>query len=174
MQDYKGGDMIGSTPRNLTIMQLIGAPVGAAAVSWMYPLLETRTASSARTRRSRRRSRGAWPASPKSCRRASARCRRAPSPRSSSGAVLGVVITVMEKRGITWVPSATGVGIGMMVPAAVVFVMFLGGVVEAMWKRQSPDTYARYLPPLASGFIAGEAVVAIIIPLLVVIGLMSV
>ena len=33
MQDYKCGDMIGSKPRNLTIMQLIAVPVGAAAVS---------------------------------------------------------------------------------------------------------------------------------------------
>src|SRR5437762_4656403 len=39
MQDYRAGHMIGSSPKNLTIMQLIGTPVGAAAVSWMYPLL---------------------------------------------------------------------------------------------------------------------------------------
>src|SRR5205085_6004400 len=39
MQDYKAGYMIGSSPKNLTIMQLIATPVGAAAVSWMYPLL---------------------------------------------------------------------------------------------------------------------------------------
>ena len=39
MQDYKAGDMIGSSPKHLTIMQLIATPVGAAAVSWMYPLL---------------------------------------------------------------------------------------------------------------------------------------
>ena len=39
MQDYKAGYMIGSSPKSMTIMQLIGTPVGAAAVSWMYPLL---------------------------------------------------------------------------------------------------------------------------------------
>src|SRR5262249_49141909 len=39
MQDYKAGHMIGSSPKNLTIMQLIATPIGAAAVSWMYPLL---------------------------------------------------------------------------------------------------------------------------------------
>ncbi|MBI3288697.1 MAG: OPT/YSL family transporter, partial [Elusimicrobia bacterium] len=39
MQDYKAGDMIGSSPKYLTIMQLLATPVGAAAVSWMYPLL---------------------------------------------------------------------------------------------------------------------------------------
>ena len=39
MQDYKAGHMIGSTPHYMTIMQLLGTPIGAAAVSWMYPLL---------------------------------------------------------------------------------------------------------------------------------------
>ena len=31
MQDYKAGDMIGSSPKYLTLMQLIATPVGAAA-----------------------------------------------------------------------------------------------------------------------------------------------
>src|SRR5438132_10731194 len=35
----KAGYMIGSSPKNLTIMQLIATPIGAAAVSWTYPLL---------------------------------------------------------------------------------------------------------------------------------------
>src|SRR5262249_20599132 len=39
MQDYKAGDMVGSSPRYLTYMQLLATPVGAAAVSWMYPIL---------------------------------------------------------------------------------------------------------------------------------------
>ncbi len=41
MQDYRAGFMIGSTPRNMAIMQLIATPVGAAAVAWMYPLLRS-------------------------------------------------------------------------------------------------------------------------------------
>ena len=71
-------------------------------------------------------------------------------------------------------PQLTGVGIGMMVPAAVVFVMFLGGVVEALWRRWSPQTYELFLPPVASGFIAGEALVAVTIPLLVVLSILHV
>src|SRR5262249_2952115 len=39
MQDYKAGDMVGSSPRLLTYMQLLATPIGAAAVSWMYPFL---------------------------------------------------------------------------------------------------------------------------------------
>src|SRR5437667_7946579 len=39
MQDNKARHMIGSSPKNLTIMQLLATPIGAAAVSWTYPLL---------------------------------------------------------------------------------------------------------------------------------------
>ena len=39
MQDYKCGDVVGTKPRLLTIMQLIAVPVGAAAVSLVYPVL---------------------------------------------------------------------------------------------------------------------------------------
>ena len=39
MQDYRAGAIVGSRPRNLTVMQLIAVPIGAAAVSWMYPVL---------------------------------------------------------------------------------------------------------------------------------------
>ena len=57
MQDYKCGEMIGTKPRNLTIMQLIAVPVGAAAVSWIVSRARRRrTASStASTRRRARR-----------------------------------------------------------------------------------------------------------------------
>ena len=39
MQDFRAGQMIGSTPRILTYMQLIAVPVGALALALMYPLL---------------------------------------------------------------------------------------------------------------------------------------
>jgi uncharacterized oligopeptide transporter (OPT) family protein len=81
------------------------------------------------------------------------------------------VLTVLESRKHAWVPSPTGIGIGMLVPAAVVFVMFLGGVVDRIWNRRDRRTNELYMTPLASGFIAGEAIVAVIIPLLVVLGL---
>ncbi len=39
MQDFRTGQMVGSTPRMLTYMQLIAVPVGALALAFMYPLL---------------------------------------------------------------------------------------------------------------------------------------
>ena len=39
MQDFRAGQMIQSTPRMLTYMQLIAVPVGSLALAFMYPLL---------------------------------------------------------------------------------------------------------------------------------------
>jgi len=49
--------------------------------------------------------------------------------------------------------------------------MFLGGVVDRVWRRSNKISNEQYAVPLASGLIAGEAIVAVIIPLLVAIGL---
>ena len=173
MQDYKAGYMIGSSPKSMTIMQLIGTPVGAAAVSWMYPLLrdtygivgENAGLSSPISRRlagfAEILSQGfeALPAGA--------------APALLIGVVLGILFTVMEGRNIRWVPSPTGTAIGMLVPASVIIVMFFGSVVDVIWRRVNRGSNASYMVPLASGLIAGEAIVAVVIPLLVALGVIS-
>src|SRR6185312_12624055 len=42
MQDFKAGQLIRSNPRNLTIAQLIAAPVGSMATALIYPVLRDR------------------------------------------------------------------------------------------------------------------------------------
>jgi uncharacterized oligopeptide transporter (OPT) family protein len=49
--------------------------------------------------------------------------------------------------------------------------MFLGAVAGTIWSAASPRGAERNAVPLASGLIAGEAIVAVIIPVLVAIGL---
>jgi uncharacterized oligopeptide transporter (OPT) family protein len=51
--------------------------------------------------------------------------------------------------------------------------MFLGAVIESVWGRVAPKSHARHLTTLASGFIAGEAIVAVILPILVALGLLT-
>jgi uncharacterized oligopeptide transporter (OPT) family protein len=173
MQDYKAGYMIGSSPKNMTIMQLLGTPVGAAAVSWMYPLLrstygivgENAGLSSPISRRlagfAEILSKGfdALPAGA--------------VPALFIGVALGILFTVLEDRKIKWVPSPTGTAIGMLVPASVIIVMFLGSVVDTIWRRVDRAANEAYMVPLASGLIAGEAIVAVVIPLLVALGIIG-
>jgi uncharacterized oligopeptide transporter (OPT) family protein len=172
MQDYKAGDMIGSSPRYLTYMQLLATPVGAAAVSWMYPLLRQQYGIG-----------GEGLSSPISVRWAgfaevlSKGVEALPKGAPAAlliGVLAGIVLAVLEgsvkKR--TLVPSPTGIGIGMLVPAATVLMMVVGGLIGAAWAKASPRTSDTYQTPLASGLIAGEALVAVIVPLLMVLGLL--
>jgi len=173
MQDFKTGHMIGSTPKYLTYAQLFAVPVGAAAVSFVYPLLRDTYGVGTETGLQ----------SPISQRFAgfgiilSKGLSALPTGAVEAllvGTVLGVVLTLLEATKIKkWVPSPAGLGIGMLVPGSAVISMFLGAVVAELWRAASPKTHENHVTPLASGFIAGEALVAVLIPILVAIGLVT-
>ena len=173
MQDYKAGYMLGSSPKSMTIMQLLGTPVGAVAVSWMYPLLRDTYGIVGEN---------AGLTSPISRRLAgfgevlSQGFEALPAgavPALFVGVALGITFTLLEERKVRWVPSPTGMAIGMLVPASVIIVMFLGSVVDAIWRRVNRAANEAYMVPLASGLIAGEAIVAVVIPLLVALGVIA-
>jgi uncharacterized oligopeptide transporter (OPT) family protein len=178
MQDYKAGHLIGSRPRSMTIAQLIGAPIGAAALAATYPLLvktygligEHAKLSAPGSRRT-----------------------EALVELFSSGidklpasalwamliaAIVGALFAIAEQspRLKRWAPSPTGLGLGVLLPFAAVTTIFLGGLIALIWRRANPRQAEAYQVPLASGFIAGEAMVAvgvaILIPLMTAVGLM--
>jgi uncharacterized oligopeptide transporter (OPT) family protein len=172
MQDYKTGHMIGSTPRQLTYAQLLAVPVGAAAVALVYPLLRAtygvggdeglQSPISQRFAGLARILSTGFGALPNGALEA-----------LLIGVGVGIALSVLE--GITrirrWVPSPTGIGIGILVPGSAVIAMFSGAVIGEIWKKTSPRSYEQRMIPLASGFIAGEAIIAVLIPILVAIGL---
>ena len=91
------------------------------------------------------------------------------------GAAFGVLFTLLEQRK-SWrpfVPSPTGMGIGVLIPISAVTTIFLGALADWIWEKTRAESHRRYSIAVASGFIAGEAIVAVIIPLLVTLGLMK-
>ncbi|MGE0551318.1 MAG: OPT/YSL family transporter [Kofleriaceae bacterium] len=171
MQDYKCGHMVGTRPRNLTIMQLMAVPIGAAAVSWIYP----RLVEAYRIVPVIKDGKEIPPdlSSPISIKWAgfAQLLQDGVSSLHPSAlyallifSALGVLLTVLEsnKKLKPWIPSPTGIGIGILVPFMYVFTMFLGAVAGRQWERTSPKSASVYLVPLASGLIAGEALVAVI------------
>jgi len=171
MQDYKTGHMIGSTPRMLTYMQLLAVPLGALALAFIYPVLRDTYGVGE----------GGQLSSPTSVRwvgfakiLSQGFSALAPSALWALfiGGALGVVFTLLEQKP-SWkpfVPSPTGVGIGMIVPASAVSMMFLGGLLDWVWRKLDPRSSEFYAIPIASGFIAGDALVAVILPILYVTG----
>jgi uncharacterized oligopeptide transporter (OPT) family protein len=173
MQDYKSGDMVGSSPRKLTYMQLLATPVGAAAVAWTYPLLrslygigEEGLSSPISVK---------WKGFAEILSKGIEALPRGALTALIIGSLLGILLAVLEmKVKRRWlVPSATGLGIGMLVPASVIVTMAIGGLVATLWTKRSPQSSAAYLIPLASGLIAGEALVAVIVSLLVAVGVIK-
>jgi uncharacterized oligopeptide transporter (OPT) family protein len=174
MQDYKAGDMVDSSPRSLTWMQLLATPIGAAAVSWIYPVLRDlygigeKGLSSPISRK--------WAGFAAILSRGVEALPPGALPALVIASLVGIVLAVLEMKvkNKMLVPSPTGLGIGMLVPASVIATMFFGAVIGTIWTRVSPRTSETYQTPLASGLIAGEALVAVIVPLLVVAGLLHV
>lgn len=163
MQDYRAGKIVGSSNRNLTILQLVGVPVGALAVAIAYPALRDRYGIGGE----------GGLTSPISVKWAGFAELLSQGfgtlPRSALVALVialfvGVALTLLEAtRAARWVPSPTAIGLGMLIPGFAVFPMVVGGIAYALWKRYWPRSEAIYDVPLASGFITGEALLLLIL-----------
>jgi putative OPT family oligopeptide transporter len=172
MQDYKAGYLIGSTPRSMAIAQIIGAPIGAAALAFTYPLL-VKTYGLIGDH--------AQLAAPGARRTAafaellSAGASKLPQSALWAGlvaALFGCLFAVLElnpkvKR---WVPSPVALSLGVLVPFSSISTMFIGAAIGAVWMARHPASAKRYLIAVASGFIAGEAMMAVVAPALFALG----
>lgn len=185
MQDYKVGWLIGSTPRLLTYMQLIAVPVGALALAVMYPLIRDTYGIVGEHAQLLSPTSQRWVGFAKVVTRelapgaavsAAAAARLAWMKTSFAwGAAVGVLLTLLElrKEWRRFVPSPTGAGIAMLIPFNAVAGIFLGAMLDQAWARVAPRSNQQYSIPAASGLIAGEALVAVAIPLLVTLGLLK-
>lgn len=160
MQDFKAGQIVGSNPRNLTIAQLIAAPVGSLATALVYPILRDKFGLGPQGLSSPISVKWAgfaelltkgFDALPPGCLVGLA-----------IGIAAGIVLTLMAEKLGEWVPSPSAVGIAMLLPAAVLMTFVCGGIAQLIWSRVSNVTEDRFRVPLASGLIAGEAIVAVL------------
>jgi uncharacterized oligopeptide transporter (OPT) family protein len=173
MQDYKAGYIIGSTPRAMTIAQLFGTPIGAAALAWTYPMLVSTYGIVGEH---------AQLAAP-TARRAAGFAELLNSGIGSLpsaaliamavAAVFGIIFALMEmsERWKALAPSPTGLGLGMLLPFVALTTILAGALFGALWHAIAPRSASVYLVPLASGFIAGEAMIAVLVPVLLYFGL---
>jgi uncharacterized oligopeptide transporter (OPT) family protein len=171
MQVYRTGEMMGSKPRHLTVIQLLAVPVGAATVAIVYPLVRDTYGIGGETGLQSPISQK-WAGFATLLSRGLSALPDGALPALVLAVVLGVLFTVSEgTRAKKWTPSPTGIGIGMLVPGSAIVTMFLGALLAAAWQRRRSEGGERTSTALASGFIAGEAIVAVIVPILVALKL---
>jgi uncharacterized oligopeptide transporter (OPT) family protein len=175
MQAYKTAEMVGSTPRYVTYIQLLAVPVGAISLAVAYPVLRDIYGIGGDTGLQSPVSQK-WVGFAKLLSQGLHVLHPSALAALAIATVLGIVFTIAEqnRKWHRWIPSPTGIGIGMLVPASAVITMFLGAVLGWAVQRRRGAASETWVLPLASGLIAGEALVAIIIPLLIVLGVMSI
>jgi uncharacterized oligopeptide transporter (OPT) family protein len=168
MQDFKAGQLVHSNPRDLTVAQLIAAPVGSMATAIVYPILRNKF--------------GIGPdglSSPISVKWAGfaellTKGFSALPPGCLVGLVVGIVVgiilTLLAEYYSEKTPSPAAMGIGMLIPASILMTFIAGGIGQLIWARTSPKSEEELGIPLASGLIAGEAILAVVLAVLAAFG----
>jgi uncharacterized oligopeptide transporter (OPT) family protein len=80
--------------------------------------------------------------------------------------VVGITLALLERflpKHKHLIPSATGLGLGVLLPFFSSFSMFLGAVVAWGFARLSPKQAERFVVPISSGLIAGESIIGVIV-----------
>lgn len=94
------------------------------------------------------------------------------------GLILGVAMALWEKfapkRLRPLLPSPAGIGIAMVLPGSNCIAMFLGAALAAGIRRWWPRAAENTVVPIASGLIAGESLMGVLIAFLVVLGVLAV
>ncbi|MSU50178.1 MAG: OPT family oligopeptide transporter [Opitutus sp.] len=94
-----------------------------------------------------------------------------------AGLALGVALVLLEKfaprRLRPLLPSPSGLGIAMVVPGSNSVAMFLGAALAEWMRRKMPALAEKTVVPVASGLIAGESLMGILIALLIVSGVIA-
>jgi len=90
--------------------------------------------------------------------------------------ILGVAIVLVDRffpKARPYTPSPAALGIALTVPGSMSFAMFLGAFIVWIIERKAPNWHATYTIPIASGCIAGESIMGVILAVLLAMGLAS-
>jgi uncharacterized oligopeptide transporter (OPT) family protein len=170
LTDWKSGHLLGASPRRQFAAQLLGILPGTVATVLAYYLLVPDATALTGTG-------GAPPSFPAPGAQmwlATARLMTRglgslhPMARQAIvwGALVGVALTLLERlppRYRRWMPSAAGLGMGFVIPFQYPLSFFIGGVIAWVWTRRNRLHAERYGITVASGVIAGESLMGVVV-----------
>jgi putative OPT family oligopeptide transporter len=90
------------------------------------------------------------------------------------GALAGLVLPLLDhylpERFRKFVPSAMGLGLAFVVQGFNCISMFVGALIAVLFTKFRPKAAEVYVVPVASGLIAGESLMAIVITIMIAVG----
>lgn len=166
LTDLKSGYVLGANPRQQFLAQLFGVFVGtgASVIGWylMIPskeVLETYPAPATQS----------WRAFAEALTKGLSSVPTSAQAAAVIGAVLGILLPSIEKvfpKARPYLPSAMGLGLAWVIPFSNSLAFTVGALLVWLWgklDRRSSDTYS---VSIASGFIAGESLLAAMLAIL--------
>lgn len=176
LTDLKSGYLIGAKPRQQVIAQLFGVIAGSLAVVPAFMILVP-TPDVLGSKEFPAPGALVWATVSKML--VTGLDALHPSARWAAGIglVIGTVLAILEvklpKKAKAWVPSPSGLGIGIVIPAYNSIMMFVGAAIAEWYRERKGEKDANEaLVPVASGFIAGESIMGIVIKMAVAFNLM--
>jgi putative OPT family oligopeptide transporter len=85
------------------------------------------------------------------------------------GGTIGIIIPILERlfpKAASYIPSATGLGLAMVIPFFNSLSMFIGAVITLVMEKKMPKLAEKFIVPVSSGVIAGESLMGVAIALL--------
>ncbi len=173
LNDLKSGYLLGANPRRQFIAQFLGIFAGTAAtVAGFYMLVPDATVLTGTGEMAPKfpaPAAQAWKAVAEVFRMGLANMHPMHRQAIGVGLSLGTVMVILEvalPRAKRWLPSATGVGLGLILPFQYPLSMLVGAVIAALWTKKSPKSSEDYLIPVAAGVIAGVSLMGVLVAFL--------
>jgi uncharacterized oligopeptide transporter (OPT) family protein len=169
MQDLKTGWLLGASPRKQLIAQLCGVTVGIFTCVPVYLLFldkigtEDFPAPAAM----------AWKSMAQVLAQGFDALPQNAVPAVIAGLIFGAVMPLLRKAtDFAYLPSGLAVGIAFIVPAYYSVAMFIGAVGLLIWQRSAPESSAALAFSVASGLIAGEGLMGVVVAIGEVFGVL--
>ena len=165
MQDLKTGRMLGAAPRKQFIAQCLGILSGIPIATGVYTLYSNVYDIGFDEVNAPAPAAHAWKAMSELLAKGFEALPQGAGLAVAIAGVVGLLLPVVRKilpetrRGL--VPSGLAMGIAFIVPAYYSVAIFLGCVVFGIWKRRSPEQHAALAFAVASGVVAGDALMNI-------------
>ena len=175
LSSLKTGWLLGANPRKQFIAQLFGVVAGAAVVVPAFNLLVP-SADVLGTEEFPAPSSLVWAGVSKMLVNGVSSLHTSARIGALCGLALGVALVLLDrwapKSAKPFIPSASGLGLAIVIPGASSISFFIGAAIAEVLRRKKAKLAEATVLPVSSGFIAGESLMGIAIAMLKAFGIM--
>ena len=171
LTDLKSGYLLGANPRQQFLAQLAGVLPGAIAVGLAWYVLVPNAAVLGGDKFPAPAAQ-VWKSVAELLSRGFGTLPQSARVGAAVGGALGLVLPLLEHlfpKARRFIPSPTGLGLAFVIPGFNALSMFVGALAALIAEKARPKMAETYVVPLASGLIAGESLMAIVLNVLSVV-----